>query len=75
MVAQHSPTNADLKQFAYVISHDLQEPSRAMTMFAQLLAGDYGQQLDLTALDDMIDIVEGGVRMGEPGWADYLIWP
>ena len=56
-------SNADLEQFAYVISHDLQEPLRAMTVFAQLLEGDYGKHLDTTAKDYINNIVEGGIRM------------
>ena len=56
-------SNADLEQFAYVISHDLQEPLRAMTVFAQLLEGDYAKQLDTTAKDYINNIVEGGILM------------
>ncbi|MBE9068359.1 PAS domain S-box protein [Leptolyngbya cf. ectocarpi LEGE 11479] len=56
-------SNADLEQFAYVISHDLQEPLRAMTVFSQLLAGEYGQHLDAAANDYIQHIVDGGVRM------------
>ncbi|NEZ57123.1 chemotaxis protein CheB [Adonisia turfae] len=56
-------SNADLEQFAYVVSHDLQEPLRAMTVFAQLLEGDYGKHLDATAHDYIGHIVEGGIRM------------
>lgn len=56
-------SNADLEQFAYVISHDLQEPLRAMTVFAQLIEGNYGEQLDVTANDYINNIVDGGIRM------------
>ncbi|MEM9809569.1 MAG: ATP-binding protein, partial [Cyanobacteria bacterium P01_D01_bin.56] len=56
-------SNADLEQFAYVISHDLQEPLRAMTVFAQLLAGEYGKNLDAIANDYIQHIVDGGIRM------------
>ncbi|MEM1254014.1 MAG: CheR family methyltransferase [Cyanobacteria bacterium P01_H01_bin.21] len=56
-------SNADLEQFAYVISHDLQEPLRAMTVFAQLLEGDYSDQLDITANGYISNIVDGGIRM------------
>ncbi|MEO0456349.1 MAG: CheR family methyltransferase [Cyanobacteria bacterium P01_A01_bin.114] len=56
-------SNADLEQFAYVISHDLQEPLRAMTVFSQLLGGQYGDQLNATAQGYITHIIEGGIRM------------
>lgn len=56
-------SNHELEQFAYVASHDLQEPLRTVTSFAQLLVGKYRGQLDPKADVYLSMITEGTGRM------------
>lgn len=56
-------SNSELEQFAYVASHDLQEPLRMVSSFLSLLERKYKDQLDEKALQYIDFAVNGAVRM------------
>ncbi len=57
--------NAELEQFAYSISHDLQAPLRSTISFSQILLEDYADELDEEGKDYLGRVATAGQRMSQ----------
>jgi PAS domain S-box-containing protein len=71
--AQLRRSNEELTQFAYVVSHDLSEPLRTITGFADLLQERYAGRLDSDA-DEFLDFITSGTARLRTLLDDLLLY-
>lgn len=80
LIRKLTDSNTELERFAYVASHDLQEPIRMIVSFGQILSKEYGEQIDgngreylglicdsATRMHDMVEDLLAYSRLGDGG--------
>jgi signal transduction histidine kinase len=63
LIERLTASNTELERFAYVASHDLQEPVRMVATFSQILADDHAAQLDETGRQYLDIVRQSSMRM------------
>lgn len=63
LVEKLMESNTQLERFAYIASHDMQEPVRMVTNFSEIISKDYGHVLDGTGKEYLGIVVSSGRRM------------
>ena len=66
-------SNQELQQFTHIVSHDLQEPLRAISSYTELLEEEYREHLDAEA-QEYIDFVVGGAQRMKQLIQDLLVF-
>ena len=66
-------SNQELQQFTHIVSHDLQEPLRAIGSYVELLEEEYREQLDAEARE-YIDFIVGGAQRMKQLIQDLLVF-
>ncbi len=66
-------SNDDLERFAFIASHDLQEPLRMITIYSQLLVRSYSRDIAPQAAS-FVEIIEGGTKRMRELLADLLAY-
>jgi light-regulated signal transduction histidine kinase (bacteriophytochrome) len=61
LVSELAAVNQELKDFAYIVSHDLKAPLRGIASLADWVQNDYGDRLDDEGRD-MLSLMSGRVR-------------
>jgi PAS domain S-box-containing protein len=63
LLARLTESNTELERFAYVASHDMQEPLRMVLNFSQIIAADYNEVLDDEGKDYLRIVGDSAMRM------------
>ncbi|MFW0778176.1 MAG: sensor histidine kinase [Rickettsiales bacterium] len=63
LVDKLTESNTELERFAYIASHDMQEPIRMVTNFSEIIAKEYGKNFDEQGKEYLNYVIKSGARM------------